>query len=851
MAASFAMGAAVFLATAVVASGRPLNAGTDRLWALLWIVLVVVVAVSQVLFGPRILRQLWGAGIAALALAMTVFSGQAAAVALAAWMLAVAWGCGEWLLDRIAPARPGDRLSRSVVGAALGLTVLAFLALLLALAQMLTSAASYEVLGILTALLAWPRIRRRAARAEVAPPKKRKRRPAERRGRPLPERGPIFVLLAFLALANFAWALAPEIQYDAMNYQLSVPAVWAAEHRLLDLPVFWHSYFAHLFNMVFALGFSLHGAAIAKLLVFGSGLLAAAGTFALGRSTFGERVGLWAAAAFYATPLVGWLSGTAYVDLPVTLFTVAALLALLQWRGGGEPGWLLAAGALAGAALGTKLTALSTVAAATAVLAFFLWKDRETSLPQRAAAVARFVLPLAAVAAPWFGIVYAFTGNPFFPLFNGVFKSPGWDPVNTHLNAGLFGIGTGPGKLLALPFAMTFRTGKFGEALPDGGLGIALALVPAAAVFGWKALAGRRFLLVSIAAYLIVWGLNVQYARYYIPILPAVCVTAAGAIVSLAATRGARILALALAAVVLAVQVPLYFLQYWNIHERVPLRLAFGKETREAFLSRALGGVWEAVSYLNGIAKPGEKAVTGGADAMRLYLKIPLGSMSETFELKRLCMTGPPAQVARNLAANGYNYLLVDGEIDPRAPDPFSTPEFLRKFTTLEFQHTSGRVYRIHADPNPDAPGQNLLANPGFEALTEHGHPEIWSPNGRPPLASGPDAHSGGAALIADSENFASQPIAVDPGSSYVLREWIREAAPGSSARLQVNWLDSSARTLDSTIRVVPATAQWAAHEMTVTVPAGAAVAVVFASVHSGRVVFDDFSFVPAKEKGP
>jgi hypothetical protein len=110
--------------------------------------------------------------------------------------------------------------------------------------------------------------------------------------------------------------------------------------------------------------------------------------------------------------------------------------------------------------------------------------------------------------------------------------------------------------------------------------------------------------------------------------------------------------------------------------------------------------VYEAVEHLNGIAEPGEKAVTGGADAMRLYLKIPLGSMGETFELKALCMTGTPAQVARNLTANGYNYLLVDGEIDPKWPDPFSTPEFLRRFTTLEFKHTSGRVYRIHAEAN-------------------------------------------------------------------------------------------------------------------------------------------------------
>ena len=564
-------------------------------------------------------------------------------------------------------------------------------------------AASLEALGTLTVLLAWERSRRKPKRAPGRA--KGKRTAAAVRPEGLPERGPILVLLAFLALANFAWALAPEIQYDATNYQLSVPQAYAAAHRLVDLPVFWHSYFAHLVNMIFALGFAVHGAAVAKLLVFATGLLAAAAAHALGKAALNERAGLWAAAAFYTTPLVGWLSSTAYVDLPVTLFTLAAILALLEWRRSQRPGWLAASGALAGAAFGTKLTALSSVAAVLAALAVFLFADGGRPLLRKAGAGLVFLLPLAAVALPWYAIVFAFTGNPVFPLFNAVFRSPGWDPVNTHLNAGLFGIGTSPLSLLELPFALTYRTGRFGEALPDGGVGVALALVPSAAVFAWRAFAGRRFLLAAIGAYFVAWSFNVQYARYYVPILPVVCVAAACGVVSLAGTRRARILSLALAAIALAVQVPLHFLQYWNIDERVPLRLAFGKETREAFLSRALGGVYDAVEHINGIAEPGEKAVTGGADAMRLYLKIPLGSMSETFELKALCMTGSPAQVARNLTANGYDYLLVNREIDPKRPDPFSTPEFLRRFTTLEFQHASGRVYRIHAEANPeDAP---------------------------------------------------------------------------------------------------------------------------------------------------
>ena len=163
-----------------------------------------------------------------------------------------------------------------------------------------------------------------------------------------------------------------------------------------------------------------------QLLVFATGLLATAAAYALGKAAFQERAGLWAAAAFYTTPLVGWLSATAYVDLPVTLFTLAAILALLEWRTSQRPGWLAAAGALAGAAFGTKLTALSLVAAVLAVLAVFLFADRGRSLFRKAAAFLVFLLPLAAVALPWYAIVFAFTGSRSFRSSTRS-SGPGWD----------------------------------------------------------------------------------------------------------------------------------------------------------------------------------------------------------------------------------------------------------------------------------------------------------------------------------------------------------------------------------------------------------------------------------------
>src|SRR5262249_15995110 len=153
-----------------------------------------------------------------------------------------------------------------------------------------------------------------------------------------------------------------------------------------------------------------------------------------------------------------------------------------------------------------------------------------------------------------YAVTYAFTKNPVFPLFNGIFKSPGFDPVNTNLNASLFGIGKSPPSLAALPFVMTYRSSLFGEAMPDGAVGLALALGPLAAVVAWKAFSGRRVLLFFIAAYLLVWAVNVQYARYYIPLLPAACVAAAAGVASSATRRSLGGLVLAAGALAIAAQ---------------------------------------------------------------------------------------------------------------------------------------------------------------------------------------------------------------------------------------------------------------------------------------------------------
>src|SRR5262249_17387785 len=133
--------------------------------------------------------------------------------------------------------------------------------------------------------------------------------------------------------------------------------IYLQQGAVLEQSNFFHSYFAHLIEMIFVPCLALGGQAAVKLLILGAATVCAVGVFVLGRMVFDGRVGLWAAVLFYTTPVVMFLSGAANTDLMTALFLTGMAIAFLRWRAYREASWLYVLAALAGAAFAGKLTA--------------------------------------------------------------------------------------------------------------------------------------------------------------------------------------------------------------------------------------------------------------------------------------------------------------------------------------------------------------------------------------------------------------------------------------------------------------------------------------------------------------
>jgi hypothetical protein len=595
------------------------------------------------------------------------------------WFVIVAYAWGIWLL-RLARVEPGDLIQSIAIAVPLGLVVPAMTGFVLAATHLFTATSLGLLLLGLTALQFRTLLGFRQATTIIGK-------------LPFDAALPIVIMLP-VVLLNLTWGVAPEIQFDANNYHLALPRIYLQNGSFTNLPYFFHSYLGHLAEMLFAFPMALHGQTAAKLLSFTLSLVAGCCVFSLGKEAFNTAIGIWAAAYFYTTPIVSWLAGTAYTDHIVAMFLSAAVLAFVKWRKNpASAGWLYICSLLASLAIASKINMAFGLVP---IMAIACWNIGRIGF-WRAGLI---VLMMSAVVLPWYALTYHWTGNPVIPMLNGFFKSPVWEPVNHIMNSNDFGVGTSPGSIVRLPFRYIFNTERFGEASPRGSAGIALLIAfPFSLILLWREQRIAGLLIGTFATYFLAWAYTFQYSRYFVAILPVVCVLAAATALSadsLAFPKIAGHLCLALG---LIAQFPTTPLQFWNIPERFPIRVALGLETREQFLDRVLVG-YAAVRHLNTVVKPPERVIGVGVEQIRLYLNAPLETRADATLVSKLNDVAgiPPDQaLLTRLRNSGFTYILTvrTALLNPTDEYPYLKDDFLTRFATIDFIDAETVVYRL------------------------------------------------------------------------------------------------------------------------------------------------------------
>ena len=692
---------AAYVVTALGSLTQQVNRGpADTAWTAVVCLMFAAIWISHLL-RPQVGTTItWMCCVGLAAGVLTTSSGQWVALLWTLVLLITAGTTGNSFLRALSIRQFDSRTELAVLSLTIGIGILSLVTFALAAVGVLMR----EVLAIaLTGLLA---LQCRTLRGVVTAVRRHGVRPSDRVG---VVDASLTTSVAFLLLLGFVWALAPEIQYDAVNYQLTVPKAYLEVGRIVDLPYFWHSYFAHLMNMDFALAMAFGGSASAKLLTWAIAVLAVTAVYCAGRRIGSRRAGLLAAALFASTPTCFWLATTAYVDLAVALFLTGAVLATLNWWRSGVAGWLYAAAAFAGCAVGTKFNSALALPMLATIVVWRLASTQALRVSSVAASVALFSL----FAAPWYLLVYLQTGNPTFPFFNGVFASPYWlveAPIATNFDA--FGIGRSPAAVLRLPVAWIQESARFSEGVGPAALGAGLTLLPATFALVLLRRPCPRVLVLISAAHFVLWAVTVQYARYAVPIL-ALGAAAVGGLPRVVATPHlSRLLAGCIIAISLF-QSLLTPAMFWTPTERIPLRVVLGRESRERFLTRTLPG-YQAVEYLNRHADRDARVYGVGADHLRYYLERPMATVVETPSLNRIAAQFDADRLVAELKKRGYEYALLRPADDVPGRSPFQ-PWFLKHFARLEFSDGEYAVYRFGRDRSEET--TDLLKSPGFEGV--------------------------------------------------------------------------------------------------------------------------------------
>ena len=183
--------------------GSPFNEGADVEWLVVWLAIAVFTCLAITL--RRFLHLALGLLIAA-CLTITILSGAFMSAVMALWIFVLAWAWGLRILQ-VARVQIEDAVEAASVAVPLVLTTFWIWVLLLGLSAS----------------------QGRAVIRLIHLPALTTHKPGLGIWFPLMVSAPVVVL-------NLVWAVAPEVQFDAINYHLAVPRIYLDNAGFIDLP---------------------------------------------------------------------------------------------------------------------------------------------------------------------------------------------------------------------------------------------------------------------------------------------------------------------------------------------------------------------------------------------------------------------------------------------------------------------------------------------------------------------------------------------------------------------------------------------------------------------------------------
>lgn len=625
------------------------------------------------------------------------------------------------------------------------------------------------------------------------------------------------VAIAVVSLVYFVVALMPEVGYDALATHLFVPAHMALRHQWgFDASTYVWAVVPMLGDWIFSIGYMLGGETAARLinvvfiLVLG-GLIRNIVIWA-GGSAIGSR---WAILIFLSTPLTFTEGSSLYIESVWAAFVVGGVLAVLFSCANYEQSKLKfpLAGIFLGFALATKVITIATLPV---LLAIVVWRYRSWRGTVGLKALAFGVgLSILIGGIPYL-TAWKLTGNPVFPLFNKLFKSPDYI-ITENFNNSLYNAGL----TWDFIYRVTFESGKYLEAVAGAaGFQWLLLFMPAFLVLVvFKDVKGLVLLVVGIFTIVIVFQ-SQSYLRYVFPAW--VILTAAiGVAVSIELSKEAWLKNLWCIAAIFSVALNLLFINAGNAFYRdFPISSVFGQDARDKYLLTRLP-IRHAVELVNRLnVEKTPVAVFAGPLAAGLSADALYTNWYNVKFNGEISSAQSEQELADGFLKRGVRFIVLDsnwGESNC-CGGGVKKQTLIENATFAVAEYGSLSVRKIKPEYLFKI---ELLKNAKFVSM------EGWS------LSPGAVYNSITGILLVSVATPAVQTVNVLAGRNYLNAVVARCAKEPALGRIQINWLSAKGEISKTNIKTFKCSAAWSEHTMELTAPPGAVNAVVFVTGHS------------------
>jgi hypothetical protein len=409
------------------------------------------------------------------------------------------------------------------------------------------------------------------------------------------------------------------LDWDSLAYHLAVPKIWLAAGQWQFVSFIHHSNFPFAIDNLYLWGLSYGGQTGAKGFSWIYLLLGLLSLFGFARMRYDATAGYGAALSFASIPMVLWLSGTGYIDVSHGFYAGLGIAFAAVWVSERDSKWMWLSAIFLGLALGSKYTALQTLAAVGFVVIAFGFRDRIEGWQKQ---VALGLVVAVGIGCPWYFRNTVTTGNPVYPFFYSQLGGINWDSFSERIyreEQQTFGVGRDPLRVGHSILGLAYQPGRYINPGPTQGTGVPMGALGAgilATLLLWTA-SGKmgRFETVVVSIVLLslgIWFLLSQQSRYIVALA-----------VPLAILSGGAVRQLSLGKMLSCVLVFQAAYSVWLLHETrltIQLPVLLGRDSSEDYQRRFVS-FYEPAQSINQLGLGSKVALYD--EVFGYYLDIP------------------------------------------------------------------------------------------------------------------------------------------------------------------------------------------------------------------------------------